>query len=81
MSNEPGVDTVATVEVDFERKQDDHPVDPLGDLADAPAAPGPHLRTDVVENGNPLGVCHARQAQVEIRKIDEDHQRRTPATD
>ncbi len=68
---------VATVEVGLEREQDEHPVDELGDGADAPLAPGPDLRTDVVDDRNPEPLELAGEAQVELREVDQDGDRRT----
>ena len=46
--------------------------DGLADRAHSPAAPGPHLRGDVVHDRHPARSQLPREAQVEVGVVDED---------
>src|SRR2546426_4696887 len=52
-----------------------HGLDPASDLAHAAAAPRPHLRPDVVEDGHPRALGDPRQAEVELGEVDQHAQR------
>ena len=47
-------------------------IDVLLNVAHAVRAPGPQLRTDVVDNGNATAMEPARQSQIEFRPIDQN---------
>src|SRR5215472_13180931 len=71
MSDISHVHAVATVELLLEGEDHDHLAHVFLDLLDAPGAPRPYLRADKVKDGNPQPVQLARQAQVEVGKVDE----------
>ena len=64
---------VAAIEIRFERKDHDHPRDVRRDLLHASAPPRPHLRRDVIDDRNAERATALRDAQIEIRIVDEQH--------
>ena len=60
----------ALVEGDLEGERHDHLADPAGDLVDAPGPPGPELRADVEEHGDPPRARLGSEHQVEIGQVD-----------
>ena len=59
------------VEPGLEREDDREPIDPARDLAHPAAPPRPHLRADVVEDRHARALGDPRQAQVELREVDQ----------
>src|SRR5262249_43092877 len=53
-------------------EHDGEPVDATGDLPHAPSPPGPDLRADVVQHRHAGALGQAGEAEVELRKVDED---------
>src|SRR5258708_6265590 len=72
MADVGNVYSVAAVELAFEREDHDHFADVSLDLLHASWAPGPNLRADEIENRNSKPVELARQAQIEVREVDQD---------
>ena len=54
-------------------------VDGPPDVAQSAAAPGPDLRRDEVDDAQPERVRRFGEAQVEVRRVDEQDDRRPPA--
>ena len=81
MADELGVDTALAVEGLLEGKDDEHLGDALLDPAKAAALPGPELGGDKPDDGNPRAAEVAREAEVDVRKVDEDGDRRAIAAD
>src|SRR5262249_26312136 len=65
---------IGIVEPFFERKDDAEAIDAPCDLAYSSAAPGPYLRTDVVEDGDAELLGLLGEEQVELGIVDEDDQ-------
>ncbi|OGI37036.1 MAG: hypothetical protein A2V91_04285 [Candidatus Muproteobacteria bacterium RBG_16_64_10] len=65
---------VLLVELRFEREQRQHPIDRAPDLAHPVAAPGPDLRTDILDGRNAGALQALGQPQVEPGRIDADEQ-------
>src|ERR1044071_10316796 len=65
-------DAVARIEFLLERDDHDHLANIFFDLLYAAGAPGPYLRADKIEDGNAQAMQLARQAQVEVREVDQD---------
>src|SRR5438094_5903170 len=81
MSDELNVDVGIPVYFFLEWKDHQHLIDKLFDLFYASLAPCPHLRADIIKNGRARLFNAFREAQVEIRKIDENCSRRSFAFD
>src|ERR1700730_14518967 len=73
MADEDRAQSALIVELGFERKDAEHQIEPARHLLDATAVPGPHLRTDVVNNFLRRRSLSqdAGEAQIESRIIDQ----------
>src|SRR5712691_1188921 len=71
MARADGVRAQTPVDLRLEGKKRDDAAGPAGDRAGATRAPGPDLRADVVDQGNPFPLKTARQETVEVGKVDE----------
>src|SRR5258708_8529719 len=67
------LDLMLGVEVLLKRKDDEHSIDVAANRVEAVAAPRPHLRADVVDDFESITAQAARQAEIEIGPVDEDH--------
>ncbi len=79
MADELGTHPMLAVEPGLEREQAQHQVTGSGNAADPALAPGPHLRTHVLDRGNVLRPQLCLQADIEGRRIDADEDMGTPA--
>src|SRR5579864_670218 len=71
MSYVPDLHSVAAVEILLEGKDHNHLADVLTDLLDPAGTPRPHLRADKIKHRNLEPVKMPRQAQIEVREINE----------
>ena len=72
MADELGVDAALAVEGLLEGKDDQHLRDTLLDPAEAASLPGPELRRDQPDDGDARALEVAGEAEVDVRKVDED---------
>ncbi len=72
VADEVDLDSMAAVEVDFKREDDQHARDVLLDALDAALLPCPQLRTDEVDDRDVEGMQGFSEAQVDVREVDED---------
>jgi len=72
MANKCGVDAPGLIELFFKREDDHHPAYALLHPAEAAPLPGPKLWADEVDYGDAEFFQFAGQAEVDIRKVDED---------
>ena len=56
VAHEANGNVLLPIELLFERQDDEHLLDRFADRADAPSAPRPHLRADVIDDGNTPGA-------------------------
>ena len=59
------------VELFLEREDDEHPGHGVTDVVDPAAPPGPELRGDVIDDGDSAAMERPRQAEVEVRVVDQ----------
>src|SRR6266496_676136 len=71
MSRADGVRAQAPIDLRLEGKERDDAAGPARDRPGAARAPGPDLRADVVDQGDPVAFQTARQQTVEVGKVDE----------
>src|SRR5262245_59184709 len=71
MSHEGDGHPLLPIEPLFEREDDEHALDRTPYLAHATAPPRPHLRRDVVDDGNSAALQLGSEPQVEVGVIDE----------
>src|SRR5262245_27648254 len=72
MSDIRNVDSMAAIKLLLKRENYNHLADVFSNLIDAARTPGPNLGADEIEDRNGDSVQLARQAQIEIRKVDQD---------
>ena len=64
--------TGGAIQIHFERKDHEHPVDVLLHRLHAAGPPRPQLRADVIHDRNPERVDRGHEPEVEVREIDRD---------
>ncbi len=81
MPDELHLDPVPPVELALKRKDDQHLAHVALHQLDASFAPGPELRADVVNHRNTAAMQLPRQAEIELREIDQHGHVGTPPVD
>src|SRR5262245_65970330 len=75
MTNELDRNAFVSIEVFFERKDDENTIRDRADGFQAAPPPGPDLRAHVVHDGDAESLDATRKPKIEVRKIDDDQNR------